>query len=224
MIKNYSTIFSFLAGIGSFFSPCILPLIPVYISYITGYSFEELKNTERLSYKKILSSSLSFVFGFTFVFILLGASSTFLGNLIGTRKNIMRYVGGALIILFGIHILGIIKIKKLYQEKRLKFKKFNISILNSFIVGFGLATSWTPCVGPVLSSILILSSMEETLKRGILLLFFYSIGMGIPFILISIFINRIISFLNKVKIHTRKFEIFIGFLLIASGIFLILRK
>jgi len=224
MYKNYSILFSFLAGIGSFFSPCVLPLIPVYFSYITGYSIEEFKNSEKLSTKKILLSSLFFILGFTTIFILLGASSTFLGNLIGARKNIIRYIGGALMIIFGLHITGILKIRKLYEEKRLKIKKFNYGYLSAYIIGIGLACAWTPCVGPVLSSILILASMEETLKKGVILLFFYSIGMGVPFIIISIFIDKLIPLLNKIKKHYRKIEVFIGFLLIISGVFLILKK
>lgn len=224
MIKNYSIFISFIGGIISFFSPCILPLIPVYLTYITGYSFEELKEKRELSYRKVLISSLSFILGFTLIFVLLGASSTFLGNLINRKKDIIRYIGGALIILFGLNILGILKIKKLYQEKRIKLKKFEYGYINSFLIGIGLASAWTPCVGPILSSILILASMEETLKKGILLLFFYSMGMGVPFILISIFLKKITSFLNRAKKHFKKIEILMGFFLIFLGVLLIVKK
>lgn len=224
MIKNYSVFISFIGGIISFFSPCILPLIPVYLTYITGYSFEELKEKKEFSYRKVLISSLSFILGFTIIFVLLGVSSTFLGNLINRKKDIIRYIGGALIIIFGLHILGILKIKKLYQEKRIKLKKFEYGYINSFLIGIGLASAWTPCVGPILSSILILASMEETLKKGILLLFFYSMGMGVPFILISIFLKKITSFLNRAEKHFKKIEILMGFFLIFLGVLLMIKK
>ncbi|MCM8803679.1 MAG: cytochrome c biogenesis protein CcdA [Candidatus Omnitrophica bacterium] len=223
MIKNYPVFVSFIAGITSFFSPCILPLIPIYLSYITGCSIEESKE-KNLSKKRVLLSSLCFIIGFTTIFTLLGATSTFIGNFIGTRKNIFKYIGGLIMIIFGFHILGILKIKKLYEEKRIKMKRFEYKYISAFFLGIGLASAWTPCVGPVLSSILILSSMEETVKRGILLLFLYSMGIGVPFILISIFINRVSDFLNKIKKHYKKIEIFIGCLLIISGISLILKK
>lgn len=221
MSKNISILLSFIAGIGSFLSPCILPLIPVYVSYITGYSIEEFKEKNDLSYKKILISSLCFISGFTVIFTLLGVSSTLIGNFIGSRKNIFRYIGAAVMIIFGLHISGILKIKKLYFEKRIKFKKLNLHYLSSFILGIGLASAWTPCVGPVLSSILILSSMEETLKRGVILLFSYSMGIGIPFLLISLFLKKLIPLLNRVKRHYRKIEIFMGLLLIFFGISLL---
>ncbi|MCM8786340.1 MAG: cytochrome c biogenesis protein CcdA [Candidatus Omnitrophica bacterium] len=222
MIENYSILLSFIGGVGSFFSPCVLPLIPIYISYITGYSIEELKEGQNLSYKKILISSLFFIIGFTIIFTSLGASSTFIGNFIGTKKIIFRFIGGAIMIIFGLHILGILKIKKLYQEKRIRIKKFNYRYMSAFFLGIALAGAWTPCVGPVLSSILILASMEKTIKRGIILLFFYSLGIGIPFIIISIFLKNTILFLNKIKKHFRKIEIFMGLLLIFLGIFLII--
>lgn len=221
MSKNISILLSFIAGIGSFLSPCILPLIPVYVSYITGYSIEEFKEKNDLSYKKILISSLCFISGFTVIFTLLGASSTLIGNFIGSRKNIFRYIGAAVMIILGLHISGILKIKKLYFEKRIKFKKLNLHYLSSFILGIGLASAWTPCVGPVLSSILILSSMEETLKRGVILLFSYSMGIGIPFLLIPLFLKKLIPLLNRVKRHYRKIEIFMGLLLIFFGISLL---
>ncbi|MCM8819111.1 MAG: cytochrome c biogenesis protein CcdA [Candidatus Omnitrophica bacterium] len=223
MFKNYSLLVSFIAGISSFFSPCVLPLIPVYFSYITGYSIEELKEGKNLSYKKILISSIIFIVGFTIVFTLFGASSTFIGNFIGARKKIFRYIGGTIMIIFGLQILGVLKIKKLYQEKRIKIKRFNFRYISAFFLGIGLAGAWTPCVGPVLSSILLLASMEKTIKRGILLLFFYSLGIGIPFILFSIFLKKIINFLSKIKKHLRKIEIFMGILLILLGVFLIIK-
>ncbi|MCM8767474.1 MAG: cytochrome c biogenesis protein CcdA [Candidatus Omnitrophica bacterium] len=224
MHNNLSIFICLIAGISSFFSPCILPLIPIYFSYITGYSFEELFKKDGITYFEILIPTLFFIFGFTIIFTLLGASSTFIGNLIVKKKEILRYIGGGLIIFFGLHIIGVIKIKKLYFEKKINLKKKLSGYLGSFILGIGLAAGWSPCIGPILSSILILSSMEDTVRKGILLLFFYSIGLGIPFILISIFIKRTLFFLNKIKKHYRKIEIIIGLLLILFGLLLILNK
>ncbi|MCM8772558.1 MAG: cytochrome c biogenesis protein CcdA [candidate division WOR-3 bacterium] len=223
MIKNYSVFFCFFSGLLSFFSPCVLPLIPVYLSYITGYSIEEFKN-KKISYSKILFPSFLFVLGFTTVFVSLGATASFLGNFIGTGKNFLRYIGGILMIIFGLHIIGILKIRKFYEIRRFRFKKINIGYLNAFILGMGLAGAWTPCVGPVLSSILILASMEKTVKRGILLLFSYSFGMGIPFIILSIFIKGLTSLLNKMKNYYEKIEISIGVLLCFFGLLIIIKR
>ncbi|HOK57258.1 MAG TPA: cytochrome c biogenesis protein CcdA [bacterium] len=227
MFKNYSIPFSFIAGIISFFSPCILPLIPIYLSYITGYSIEEFKTEKELSYSKIILPSLCFIIGFTIIFVLLGASSTFLGSLILKKKNIlkyMRFIGGALIILFGLHILGIFKIKKFNQEKKLRPKKINSGCAGAFILGIALASGWTPCVGPILTSILIIASMEETVKRGIILLFFYSLGLGVPFIVISLLTKKIFLFLNKTHKYFNFVKICTALLLILLGVLLVLNR
>jgi len=223
MYNNYSIFFSFFAGILSFFSPCILPLIPVYFSYITGYTIHELEKNE-ISYVKIFLTSLFFVLGFTTVFISLGASSTFIGKIISEKREILRIIEGIFLIFFGLHLTGILKIKKLYYEKRLKIKNVKINYLGAYILGIGFSAGWTPCVGPVLSSILILSSMQQTIKKGILLLFFYSLGIGVPFIIISLLIKKIFLILNKVKNFYRAIELILGSLLIIFGLLLLLNK
>ena len=223
MYKNYSIVFSFFSGILSFFSPCILPLIPVYISYITGYTINELEKNE-ISYVKIFLTSLFFVLGFTTVFISLGASSTFIGKIISEKREILRIIGGIFLILFGLHLTGILKIKKLYYEKRLKIKNVKINYLGAYILGISFSAGWTPCVGPVLSSILILSSMQQTIKKGILLLFFYSLGIGVPFIIISLLIKKIFLILNKIQNFYRAIELILGSLLIFFGLLLLLNK
>ena len=223
MYKNYSIFFSFFAGILSFFSPCILPLIPVYFSYITGYTINELEKNE-ISYVKVFLTSLFFVLGFTTVFISLGASSTFIGKIISEKREILRIIGGIFLIFFGLHLTGILKIKKLYYEKRLKIKNVKMDYLGAYILGIGFSAGWTPCAGPVLSSILILSSMQQTIKKGIILLFFYSLGMGVPFIIISLLIKKIFIILNKVKNFYRAIEIILGSLLIILGLLLLFNK
>jgi len=222
-LKSYSLGVSFIAGILSFFSPCILPLIPIYISYITGVSVEELQKGEK-EIIKILSLTLSFIFGFTVVFVLMGASATAIGNLLLEKKDVLRIIGGAIIIIFGLHLTGILKIKKLYTEKRITFKKKKIGYLGAFLFGMAFSAGWTPCVGPVLSSILIIAANEKTVFRGMILLFFYSLGIGIPFIITSLLLHKLLGTLSKIKRHYKKIEIITGILLIILGILLILNK
>jgi len=200
-----------------------LPLIPVYISYITGYTISELEKNE-ISYVKVFLTSLFFVLGFTTVFVLLGASSTFLGKIIFEKKEVLRIIGGIFLIFFGLHLMGILKIKKLYYEKKFRIKNIKINYLGAYILGIGFSAGWTPCVGPVLSSILILSSMQQTIKKGILLLFFYSLGIGVPFIIISLLIKKIFLILNKVKKFYKVIEIALGNLLIIFGFLLLFNK
>lgn len=220
MKENFPIFISFIGGFLSFFSPCILPLLPIYLSYITGYTIKEIKEDE-ISYKKVIISSLFFIFGFTIIFVFLGASSTFIGNFVVKNKKFLKFLGGILIIIFGLHLSGILRIKRFYLQKGIKFKKFNFGYLNAFTLGIGLASTWTPCVGPILSSILILSSMESTLSKGIILLIFFSIGMGLPFLILSILIKKFSSFLYIISKHFRKFEIFLSILLIFFGLILI---
>jgi len=223
MYKDYSIFLSFFAGFLSFFTPCILPLIPIYFSYITGYTIGEMEKND-ISYIKVFLTSLFFVLGFTTVFILLGLSSTFIGKIISEKKEVLRIVGGIFLIFFGLHLTGILKIKKLYHEKRFKIKKIKIDYLSAFIIGIGFSAGWTPCVGPVLSSILILSSMQQTIKKGILLLFFYSLGIGLPFVIISLLIKKIFIFLNRIKKYYHLIEIILGSLLIMWGFLLLFNK
>ncbi len=222
-IKDYPVIISFIAGIISFVSPCILPLIPAYISFISGYSVEELMKGN-YSVKKNLITSVLFVLGFTFIFTLLGASATFIGNVLGEKKEIIRYVGGAIVIIFGLHLAGVIRIKSLYKEKKIHMKLKSANYFMSFVFGSVFAVGWTPCVGPVLSSILIMASMEEKVGRGILLLFFYSLGLGLPFILTSFIVGKMLSLFSKIKRFYRIIEIASGLILILIGILLLLDK
>jgi len=222
-LKSYSLGVSFIAGILSFFSPCILPLIPIYISYITGISVEELQKGEK-DIIKILTLTLSFIFGFTVVFVLMGASATTIGNLLLEKRDILRITGGIIILVFGLHLTGIIKIKKLYQEKRVIIKKKNIGYFSSFLFGVAFSAGWTPCVGPVLSSILIMAANEKTVFRGMTLLFFYSLGIGIPFIITSLLLHKLLGAFSKIKRHYKKIEIITGILLIILGLLLILNK
>jgi len=212
-----SLISAFLGGIFSFISPCVLPLIPIYISYISGISLEELM--ERGKTLPVLLNSLFFVLGFTVVFVFYGASATFIGNLISEYKFILSKIGGIIIIIFGIHLTGLFRLKFLDYERKLNLKSEKTSYISSFIMGFAFSFGWTPCIGPILASIIVLAASKETLFKGIILLFTYSLGLGIPFILSGIFINYFFKAFSKIKRHFRKIEIIAGILLIILGIF-----
>lgn len=212
-----SLISAFLGGIFSFISPCVLPLIPIYISYISGISLEELM--ERGKTLPVLLNSLFFVLGFTVVFVFYGASATFIGNLISEYKFILSKIGGIIIIIFGIHLTGLFRLKFLDYERKLNLKSEKTSYISSFIMGFAFSFGWTPCIGPILASIIVLAASKETLFKGMILLFTYSLGLGIPFILSGIFINYFFKAFSKIKRHFRKIEIIAGILLIILGIF-----
>jgi len=212
-----SLISAFLGGVFSFISPCVLPLIPIYISYISGISLEELM--ERGKTLPVLLNSLFFVLGFTVVFVFYGASATFIGNLISEYKFILSKIGGIIIIIFGIHLTGLFRLKFLDYERKLNLKSEKTSYISSFIMGFAFSFGWTPCIGPILASIIVLAASKETLFKGMILLFTYSLGLGIPFILSGIFINYFFKAFSKIKRHFRKIEIIAGILLIILGIF-----
>ncbi|MCX8082890.1 MAG: cytochrome c biogenesis protein CcdA [bacterium] len=220
--QNYSILFSFTAGVLSFFSPCILPLIPAYLSYITGMSVENIK--EGKSPAKNFFLVLSFVSGFTLIFTLLGASATYLGRYLLAKQNLLRIVGGIIIIVFGLHLAGIFKITPLYRTKKLQMNKIVSGYFGAFVIGMVFAAGWTPCVGPVLASILIIASSQETVLRGVILLIFYSLGIGIPFIITTILVGKMLYLFSVIKRHSQKIEIITGFLLVIMGILLILNK
>lgn len=178
----------------------------------------------RRKLSRVISLSLSFIAGFTLIFAFLGASATWFGKFLIEKKDIVRIAGSIVIIIFGLHLAGILKIKKLYTEKKFRIKKLSSGYFTSFLFGVVFSIGWTPCVGPVLSSILIMASMEEKVVRGILLLFSYSLGIGVPFLLTAILLNRSLLFFSKLRRHYHKIEIITGFLLVIIGILLLLDK
>lgn len=212
-----SLISAFIGGIFSFVSPCVLPLVPVYISYISGISLEELQKGGK--FLTVFLNSIFFVLGFTIVFVFYGASATFIGEMISQYKYILSKIGGIIIIIFGIHLTGLFRLKFLDFERKINIKGKSASYIGSFIMGVAFSFGWTPCIGPILAAILVLATQKETLLQGILLLFTYSMGLGIPFILSGIFINYFFKAFLKIKKHFRKIEIVAGILLIILGIF-----
>lgn len=213
------------AGLLSFFSPCVVPLIPAYFTFITGDSLEELTGSEAAQIrKKVIFSTLAFVLGFSFVFVVLGASASFLGGLFFQYRQVVRIVGGFIILVFGLHLLGFFRIKVLDLEKRLQVKKKPLHILGTFFVGMAFGAGWSPCVGPLLGSILIIAGSQETIWQGISLLGTYSAGLAIPFLVISVFIQMILTLMRKASSAIRYMNLVAGSLLILVGIGLILDR
>ena len=208
------------AGLLSFLSPCVLPLIPSYLTYITGLSFSDLDadNPSTVVRKVALFHSLAFVTGFTIVFVLLGASATFLGSFMQDNMVWVRRVGGVLIMLFGVHVTGLIPFTMLLGEKRINLKHKPAGYLGSLLVGLAFAAGWTPCIGPILASILMIAATSGQVGQGIGLLFAYSVGLGIPFVLASLALHRFVVLFSRFKKHIRLFEIITGLFLVVVGL------
>ena len=211
---------SLLAGILTFISPCILPLIPVYITLVTGLSIEELDNRKNLL--SVFLSSICFVLGFTTVFVFLGLSVTIIGQFFLNNIDILRTVGGIIIIIFGLHLLGIFKIKLLYKQFGWMDKiKRTSNYFTIYLIGCAFAFSWTPCVDPILASILIMAATQGTIAKGTFLLLIYSLGLAILFILTALFVSKFLTLFNSLKKYYKVIEIISGTLLILMGILII---
>lgn len=218
--QEVSTLIAFVAGFLSFVSPCVLPLIPSYLTYITGVSFKELTETQSKSRLRWVTAfhSLLFIVGFSLVFILMGASASYLGNLIVQYQAWLMKGGGVLIILLGLHFIGLFNLPFLQMEKRIELKKKPLGYFGSFLVGIVFAAGWTPCVGPILSTILIYASTQQNFLTGVFLLAIYSMGLGIPFFLAAIAFNSFLSAFEKIKRYMRAITIVSGLFLITIGI------
>lgn len=211
---------AFLAGVFSFFSPCVLPLIPSYLAFITGLSLSELTDDKKSAKIKrtTIISTLTFILGFSVVFIGLGAGATKIGLMLIQHQEIISKVGGVIVIIFGLYIMGVLKIGFLSKHKQLEVKHRPAGYIGSFLIGIAFSIGWTPCVGPILAGILLYASQSESVSKGIYLLCFYSLGMAIPFLLTSIAIDTFFGYFTKIKKHMRKINIAAGILLILVGI------
>jgi cytochrome c-type biogenesis protein len=214
---------AFVAGILSFLSPCVLPLVPGYVSLISGSSVEALQAPEKRVLHRVMISSLLFIVGFSLVFISLGAVATTLGQLTHQYYPLLTRIAGAVIIVFGLHLTGIWKIKALYADKRMHEVKGGSSPWGAFVVGFAFAFGWTPCIGPILATILAFAATEETVLKGTLLLAIYSLGLAVPFLLTSLGIDRFLTFYGRFRRHLHTVEIVSGVLLIAIGVLVLTR-
>ena len=220
MNVNYAV--ALMAGMLSFFSPCILPIIPSYLVFISGITLNNCDEAELRKYRKIvIVHALSFIFGFSFVFVSLGLSTSLVGKFFFNYQTYIMRFGGLLLIIMGLHLLNIIKIPLLNQEKMVHFKEKPLGFFGSFVVGATFSIGWTPCVGPVLSSILMIASTSEAISEGAYLLSFYSLGLAIPFFLSAIFFHKIFGLLKRFNFITRICGKIMGAILILIGLLLL---
>jgi len=212
---------SFLAGIVSFISPCVLPLVPAYISYVVGTTFNEIKTKSKLL---VLKNSLLFVFGFSLVFIILGAGATALGTALINNLNIFTKVMGTFIIIFGFIMAEIVRIP--FLEKNISFLNSNIKsgFLSPLLLGLAFGFGWTPCIGPILGSILAFASLEDTIEKGILLLTTYSLGLSIPFIVSGLMVNQFLKISKILQKYILRIKKISGYILMFTGILIITGK
>ena len=207
---------AFGAGLISFLSPCVLPLIPGYISYISGRSINELIDKKSIN----LIPMILFTIGFSIVFIIFGAASTFLGQVLLQNSYELRIIAGLIIIIFSLHIIGVLNIKFLNFEKRVQ-TKININFYSPLLIGMAFAFGWTPCIGPILGSILVLAATEESINKGIILLSFYSLGLAIPFILSGYLIQKFLIFSKNFRKNINLVSKIGGFILLITGVLII---
>jgi cytochrome c-type biogenesis protein len=206
-------------GLLSFVSPCVLPIVPGYLSFISGVSFEEMNNAASRAAvrKRVTITSLMFILGFSVVFIALGASATAVGQVLREQLGIITKIAGALIIVFGLHMIGVFKIPFLNYEKRFHSQSKPLGLLGAFLVGLAFAFGWTPCIGPILAAILAIASQQDTVWKGIILLTAYSAGLGIPFLIAALSMSIFFTAFNKLKVHLHKVEVASGVLLVVVG-------
>jgi cytochrome c-type biogenesis protein len=212
---------AFFAGLISFISPCVLPLIPGYVSFICGTTLNELNSKSK---NFILKRSLIFSLGFLLVFICLGATASFIGSFLLKNSKILSIVSGLIIIFFSMYLLDLIKINFLNKNFGIYNIKFSNNLLFPLIVGIGFGFGWTPCIGPILGSILAYASMENSIYKGISLLSFYSLGLAIPFIISSLIIEKFLLFSKKSKSILSKIKKFSGITLLITGILIVIQK
>ncbi|MEW6076987.1 MAG: cytochrome c biogenesis protein CcdA [Thermodesulfobacteriota bacterium] len=228
LFENTVTISAaFGAGLLSFLTPCVFPLIPVYFTLITGLSLEDLTTETRAELRlKVFISTVAFVLGFSTIFVVLGGLASFLGGHIIKYRQTLQITGGVLIIVLGVHLIGIIRIPWLETDKRFRMKQqkmhFVEAIIGAFVAGMAFSAGWTPCIGPILGSILIIAGNQQTVGQGVLLLTFFSAGLALPFLLLSVFIDFLLEVIKKGRRLIRYINPAAGALLIAVGVLLLI--
>ena len=217
-----SILIAFAAGFISFLSPCVLPLVPSYLSFITGMSYEELVSGDSRRHLRLATlHTFLFIVGFSIIFIAFGATATFLGQLLLSYKRAVTLVAGIVVIIFGLYITGILKLKFLMGEKRLHLHNRPAGYFGSVLVGIAFGAGWTPCIGPVLGSLLFFAGTQEKLATGMMLLAVYSIGLGLPFMISALLTQKAFGSFNWLKRHMPVINAFSGVFLIAIGILMV---
>lgn len=214
------------AGFLTFFSPCVLPLLPPYLSFITGMSVEELagKSGHAAQKRSVMTQALLYVMGFTTVFMLLGATASVLSRWLFHNEYVLRVIGGSVIIVFGVHFIGIIRIPFLEYEKTVHLRSKPAHFFGSYIVGATFGVGWTPCVGPVLGSILTVAAVQQSMVQGITLLFFYSLGLAVPFLIAALGLRYFLGWFTVLKRYMAHIRILTGIVLIAAGILILMNR
>ncbi len=220
MSSNVTLIAAFAAGFLSFISPCVLPLIPGYVSFVSGVSLEDMRGETAVSSarRRVLVTSLFFVLGFSLVFIALGATASVVGHFLLEKQPILAKIAGVLLVIFGLHTMGVFRIGFLESEKRMQANRKPAGALGAVLVGIAFAFGWSPCIGPILGGILALAAAKDTVWEGTELLAVYSVGLGIPFLLTSIAINQFFAVTKRIRKHYHTIELVSGGLLVAIGV------
>lgn len=212
------------AGLISFLSPCVLPLVPPYLCFLGGTTFDQLTGEGEVPsdvYREVVLAAIAFVLGFTTVFVSLGATATAIGQLVASNLDILAKIAGAAIIVVGLHFLGILKLPFLYREFRRHAVSPPAGMLGAYLVGLAFAFGWTPCIGPVLAAILAVAAGEDSVSKGVSLLFVYSMGLGIPFVLAALAFGPFMGFLTRFRRHLGVVEKVMGGLLVLTGVMFI---
>ncbi len=215
---DISVIGAFLAGLLSFLSPCVLPLVPPYLCFLAGVSFDEYSRGDGAVTGSVFRTALSFVLGFTTVFVMLGATASFVGQALTRHLDTLSIVAGAVIAIMGLHFLGVLRLSWLYTTKRVEVERKPPGMLGGYVIGLAFAFGWTPCVGPVLAAILFLAGSKDTAWHGAGLLLAYSLGIGLPFLAASLFAKPFMQMMGKAKTHMGLIEKTMGGLLVITGV------
>jgi cytochrome c-type biogenesis protein len=213
---------AFLAGLVSFVSPCVLPLVPAYLSFLTGSTLEELQSSMAAPARaRVIAHAVAFIIGFTIVFVALGASASAIGGVLKTNRHVIAQVGGVIIIILGLQMIGVFRLKFLAMDKRLHLQPGNRSFFMSGIVGIAFAAGWSPCIGPILAAILAIASQSGGAAQGAWLLFIYSMGLAVPFIALALAFGAVLPALNRMKRFLPAIEVAAGVFMILVGIVLV---
>ena len=229
MVENVTFLAAFVAGVLSFISPCVLPLIPGYLSFISGTTLDEMQGTvghgaavgvvaPPSARRRVIVTSLFFILGFSLVFVALGATASVLGQFLMDRLRVLGKIAGVVLVVFGLHTMGVLRIGWLYSERRLQVDRKPAGPLGALLVGIAFAFGWTPCIGPILAGILAVAGAQDTIGQGVQLLAVYSAGLGIPFLMTALAIDRFFAAFARIRRHYRTIELASGALLIVIGV------